>query len=870
MPSRAAQGLSRGTQQQEDNVARGDGIHFGTGEEPNDGIMSILAPDAPCLLNEPEGQHWWGWMQQQRPLALNVYRASPQRKPADLNWDAHAYSREIFKGLDFHHGKWGFYPTEILLLNELNLDYERGDSKNDGGAYDTNPNNWPSLYRKLADFLDGLLFYCKERAADRGFAARWWFPGWAPGHGEMNPEIAGIWVPVAKKYDAVCLHAYYDRTTITDTTVWYAETFPNTPLLLGEWNMSGLGGDWRSASNRQRKDILNIRVEEEGRVRARLKSIAEQLPKFYACYFIHRWAEDNSHEHDIPPYDQRMALWDGTTTIQEDDWLVPGAPPPVDQPPVIDDGNGQEEPMTANPWEFWTAQEIADATDSLLENVEEHWPATVEQLVHCGINRKTVQRGLIATIAVETGPKKERRFTPVREAYWLDDEHGFEWAEEYRRTHLPSSQYFPLYGRGKTQTTWKSGYEAMGPKIAALWGADPSDPTFDLIKNPDNLLQRDMSAAADAIFFRDKRALPTASYPEGYSLLNACDEKDAVWIRKLVQGGSDGLDHLRTVLDALDAASPDAAEPVPDAPTKPSYNPDFPSIVQNRSFDCSETSLLWEFRAHGRETTDVWLEGRMLADGIMTEEWGLMDATGHGLAAFGNHYYGGFTTPGYSFGEPAEDLGYRFQAFGTNDHPATFDEIAVAVGNGERGVMAGGRAWVHWVAIRRHNPTTDVLEIANSAEGYKGIYGTLTRDQFDALGWFSYVTVDVLDPTSSEAQEPHEEPTPAPDPMAQMQAKMDELMAARAEDVRQLEEARRNLGVATVDVAGAFAKAPPKLVADADLIDQKIAAIRKATKAKAVAPLLDAIADAAQDVRIVVNGDIVPALDALKRLAKQG
>jgi hypothetical protein len=515
-----------------------------------------------------------------------------------------------------------------------------------------------------------------------------------------------------------------------------------------------------------------------------------------------------------------------------------------------------------NPEEFWTFEQIAEATDSLVENVREHWTATVGQLVLCGINRKSVQRGMIGTFAVETGPRRERRFTPVREAYWLDDDNGFAWAEEYRRTHLPSSQYFPYYGRGKVQRTWEDAYRATGPQIAALWGAPGStDPTFDLVANPDNLLDRDMSAASDAIFFRDKRALPSASYPEGYSLLEACDDHDDVWIRKLVQGGSAGLDDFRRIVATLDAMSPDEQAP-PTPPVVPSFDPDFPFIAQDKSFDCSETALLWELQAHGRGTTDVWLEGHMMADGIMTERWGLMDATGHGLAAFVNHYYGGIDTPGYTFVEPAEDLGYRCEAFGTNEQPATFDEIAGKLERGEsEGILAGGRTWVHWVAIRRYNREQDVFEIANSARGYMGIYDTLTRDQFDALGPFSYVTIRTGDPTATETETapPPIEVTPAPDPMVVMQAKLDEMAAALA-------DARRNLGVATVDVADAFAKAPPKYLASADAIDTKLAAILKATTAKAVRPLVDAITAEAQNVRIVTNGDVIPALNTLRGL----
>lgn len=60
----------------------------------------------------------------------------------------------------------------------------------------------------------------------------------------------------------------------------------------------------------------------------------------------------------------------------------------------------------------------------------------------------------------ETG----KTFKPVREAFWKD--------EAWRRANL--SRYYPYYGRGYVQLTWKANYE----KYAELTG-------LDLVNSPD-------------------------------------------------------------------------------------------------------------------------------------------------------------------------------------------------------------------------------------------------------------------------------------------------------------------------------------------------------------------------------------------------
>ena len=51
--------------------------------------------------------------------------------------------------------------------------------------------------------------------------------------------------------------------------------------------------------------------------------------------------------------------------------------------------------------------------------------------------------------------------------------------------------------------------------------------------------------------------------------------------------------------------------------------------------------------------------------------------------------------------------------------------------------MMSGAQWYHWVGIRGVQGSN--LWVANSAPGYKGIYDTVSRYDFDRLGGFSVV-----------------------------------------------------------------------------------------------------------------------------------
>ena len=64
-----------------------------------------------------------------------------------------------------------------------------------------------------------------------------------------------------------------------------------------------------------------------------------------------------------------------------------------------------------------------------------------------GIGLKPQMAYVLATVEWETN----KTFKPVKEAYWL--------SEDWRRANL---RYYPYYGRGFVQLTWKNNYATYG------------------------------------------------------------------------------------------------------------------------------------------------------------------------------------------------------------------------------------------------------------------------------------------------------------------------------------------------------------------------------------------------------------------------
>lgn len=155
----------------------------------------------------------------------------------------------------------------------------------------------------------------------------------------------------------------------------------------------------------------------------------------------------------------------------------------------------------------------------------------------------------------------------------------------------------------------------------------------------------------------------------------------------------------------------------------PIYDPSAPAQQQDADYDCSQESAQWCLRAWGRSPDDAWMTDSLISEGVMSPALGLLDASGAGMADWFNRHYGG-----------PED-GY----LASNNGSVSFDEVAAEAGEGVHPLMLGGRSFYHWVGCRGYESSRDLLLIANSARGYQGVYDSLSRQQWAALGSWSLV-----------------------------------------------------------------------------------------------------------------------------------
>lgn len=115
---------------------------------------------------------------------------------------------------------------------------------------------------------------------------------------------------------------------------------------------------------------------------------------------------------------------------------------------------------------------------------------------------------------------------PVREAFYMGSA-----AEAYRQT----LEYYPYYGRGIIQDTWKDNYAKMQTILL------PRFPGLDLVNNPDQMLRMDVSVAS--MFEGMIRGTFTGAKLADYFNSTTCDWPNS---RRIVNG-TDHMDQIANI-----------------------------------------------------------------------------------------------------------------------------------------------------------------------------------------------------------------------------------------------------------------------------------------------------------------------------------
>lgn len=426
-----------------------------------------------------------------------------------------------------------------------------------------------------------------------------------------------------------------------------------------------------------------------------------------------------------------------------------------------------------NPWEWWAATEIAAATGCPINAVLEHWPRIARALAARGLWERDIARGVLATVAVETA----QTFTPLHEygseADWADYSGG------------------PAYaGRGFVQLTHDYGYAAAGKALG-----------IDLLADPDKAMAPDVAADILAWFFASK-TIPSKAGKRSWTLAQLCRERDWVWVRRAVQGGTAGLERLQEIVGALGDGMTKLR--VTEDGVRLRERPDLqaPILYEARAGETVEpvTDHAWrQVRAGGRT-------GWMAAEYLRADADPTQSATPNGTQSNPSEIAGGVVSlprPKLQFDphtptelqrqdwtcsirstmwmlkslgipvtpEEAQDamspryvrsdvglldasgagivevLRDRWGVGSYNDGSATFDDVLAVAGR--QPMALGLRNWGgphkgHWTAVRGWDgpPGAERLLLANPG-GTGAVYGqqTLNREQFDARGPASMVVV---------------------------------------------------------------------------------------------------------------------------------
>jgi len=180
------------------------------------------------------------------------------------------------------------------------------------------------------------------------------------------------------------------------------------------------------------------------------------------------------------------------------------------------------------------------------------------------------------------------------------------------------------------------------------------------------------------------------------------------------------------------------------------YNWQEPAHLQEHDFDCSQDSIEWCLAAWGEQVSESDMLSSMMEEGVISQQYGCMDASGQGLADWVNRHY---------------------PQFSASAQPCDFDQLAAEAGQVVHPIAAGGGNFYHWVGVR--NFADGELQLANPAPNWMQVGQALDRARFDELGPWHMVRVTC--PATENAPPP---PTPSYAPPGSVGSGLLQMMAA--------------------------------------------------------------------------------------------
>lgn len=177
---------------------------------------------------------------------------------------------------------------------------------------------------------------------------------------------------------------------------------------------------------------------------------------------------------------------------------------------------------------------VAKACNVPVANLMQNWPQILACLKSTGIYSQDVAIAVLGTIAVETA----WTFKPIHEYGGVD----YLNAHYDQRTDLGNTPEKDgdgaLYcGRGYIQITGKANYKHYGDAVGV-----------DLVAHPEMAMYPNVAAAITAIYFKEKH------------VADAANLHNWVRVRKLINGGSNGLADFEKVVAALYVIWPQSGE----------------------------------------------------------------------------------------------------------------------------------------------------------------------------------------------------------------------------------------------------------------------------------------------------------------------